>query len=363
MGSELSYTLSASTSGDNLVFSNISLATVLVEALLLILITIIILVIIIRHIRMSKKTRKNSPSSQYDKLWVHTNQNSLRSSSNTCRQKNIGITGNKRDNKNKKLTCSTQSPLYECYENWQETEHIKSLENADFQSLTFTNKKQEQEIELRQNENAPSETFVDVETVSLGDGEGLYDVTGQIPMETTAKSKAEKRCKLKQMVQLSDSNKAFIEEIHIEDACYGTSERVETPDSENEDTITQTCEEGAVAQDRENDEMVKMKLDTVESVDDVIEYDMIAMNRKIKKPRNIGDVVVNQLATGKESSSKVPHIEAYAVSNAVPAYAMSTVPASKVRHVKPYAVSAVPALSKIVKKTGADDKDAVVSQK
>ena len=339
---------SASTSGDNLVFSKISLATVLVEAMLLILTTTIILVIVIRHIRMSKKTHKNSPSSQYDKLWVHTNQNSLRVSSNACRQKNkgiTGITGNKRDDRNMKLT---QSP--QCSEKRKETENIKSLENAVFQSLTFASKQQEQEIELRQNENAPSETFVDVETVSLGNGEGLYDFTGQIPMETTAKSKAEKRCKLKQMVQLS--------EIHIEDACHGTSERAETPDSENEDTMTQTCEEGAVAQDREHDEMVKMKPDNVESVDDVI-----AMNCKIKKPRNIGDVVVNQLATGKESSSKVQDIEAYAVSNAVPAYAVSTVPASKVRHVEPYAVSAVPALSNIAKKTGADDKDAVVSKK
>ena len=173
------------------------------------------------------------------------------------------------------------------------------------------------------------------------------------------------------MVQFPDSNKAFvkqgnvdsIEETHIEDACHGTSERVETPDSENEDTMTQTCEEGAVAQDRENDEMVKMKPDTVQSVDDVIEYDVIAMNHRIKKPRKIGNVVVNQLATGKESSSKVQHIEAYAVSNAVPAYALSTVPASKVQHVEAYAVSAVPALSKIAKKTGADDKDAVVSKK
>ena len=347
-------------------FSKISLATVLVGAFLLILTTTIILVIILRHIRMSKNTCKNSPSSQYDKLWVHTNQNSLRSPSNTCRQKNVGINGNKRDDKNKKLTCLTQSPLYECYENWQETEHIKSLENTDFQGLTIANQKQEQEIELIQNENAPSETFVDVETVSLGNGEGLYDVTGQIPVETTAKSKAKKRCKLKQMVQFSDSNKAFvkhgngdfIEETHIQVACHGTSERAETPDSENEDTMTQTCEEGAVAQDRKNDEMVKMKPETFESVDDVI-----AMNRIVKKPKNIGNVVVNQLATGKESSSKVQHIEAYAVSNAVPAYAVSTVPASKVRHVEPYAVSAVPALSKIAKKTGADDKDVVVSNK
>ena len=350
-------------------FSKISLATVLVEAMLLILITIIILVIIIRHRRMSKKTRKNSPSSQCDKLWIHTNQNSIRSSSNACKQKHIGIIGNKRDDKNMKLTCSTQSPKN--LEKRKETEHIKSLENVDFQNLTFANKKQEYEIELRENENAPSETFVDVETVSLGNGEGLYDVTGQIPMETTAKSKAEKGCKLKQMVQFPDSNKVFvkqgnvdsIEETHIEDACHGTSKRVQTPDSENEDTITQTCEEGAVAQDRENDEMVKMKPETVESVDDVIEYDVIAINRRIKKPRNIGNVVVNELATGKESSSKVQDIEAYAVSNAVPAYAVSTVPASKVRHVEAYAVSAVPAFCKIAKKTGADDKDAVVSKK
>ena len=350
-------------------FSKISLATVLVEALLLILTITIILVIVIRHIRMSKKTRKNSPSSQYDKLWVHTNQNSLRSSSNACRQKNKGITGNKRDDKNTKLTCSTESPKN--LEKKKETENIKSLENAVFQSLTFANKKQEQEIELTQNENAPSETFVDVETVSLGNGEGLYDVTGQIPMETTAKLKAEERYKSKEMVQPSDPNKAFvklgnvdfIEETHIEDACHGTSESVETPDSENEDTMTQTCEEGAVAQDRENDEMVKMKPGTVESVDGIIEYDVIAINRRIKKQRNIGNMVVNQLATGKESSSKVQHIGAYAVSNAVPAYAVSTVPASKVPHVEPYAVSAVPALSKIAKKTGADDKDAVVSKK
>ena len=318
---------------------------------------------------MSKKTRKNSPSSQYDKLWVHTNQNSLRSSSNACKQKNIGITGNKRDDKNTKLTSSTQSPKN--LNKRKETENIKSLENAVFQGLTFASKKQEQEIELRQNENAPSETFVDVETVSLGNGEGLYDVTGQLPIETTAKSKAEKRWKLKQMVKLSDPNKVFvnqgnvdtIEETRIEVACHGTSESFETPDSENEDTMTQTCEEGAVVQDRENDEMVKMKPKTVESVDDVIEYNVIAMNRKIKKPKNIGNVVVDQSATGKESSSKVQDIEAYAVSNAVPACAVSTMPASKVQHVEPYAVSAVPALSKIAKKTGADDKDAVVSKK
>ena len=174
-------------------FSKISLVTILVEAMLLILITIIILVILIRHRRMSKKTCKNSPSSQNDKLWVHTNQNSLRLSSNACKQKNIGVTGNKKDDKNTKLTCSTQSPKN--LNKRKETENIKSLENAVFQGLTFASKKQEQEIELRQNENAPSKT-ADVETVSLGNGEGLYDVTGQIHMETTAKSKAEKECKL-----------------------------------------------------------------------------------------------------------------------------------------------------------------------
>ena len=466
-------------------FSKISLATVLVEALLLILTTTIILVIGLLRI-MSMRTRKSSQSSHYDKLWVHTNQSPIGFSSNACRQKNKVITGNKRDYENKKLTFLTQSP--QSYENWQETEHNKSLENVVFQNLTFSSKQQEQEIELRKNENT-RQTFADVETVSLGNGKGLYDITSQTPMETM---KAEEGNKLTQMVKLTSPNKVpidSIEETHIEVA--GTSERVETPDSENEDTMTQTCEEGAqVAQGGEYDDTVlEKKPRTVEGVDEIYdvienqgatrndskilcveayavhtipvvprvdayavcslptiskgpvssnnegsksseyeqqsdecnednkpppapadfdsiediyvevgtyspkadtsdsegiedeetmtrnsqknvecgEYDEIAMNRRIKKPRNIGnveeiyDVVVNQLATGKNSSSKIQCLPTLA-SLAVHAHAVTTVPKSTVQHVHAYAVCTVPALSKIGKNAGADDKDAAFSQ-
>ena len=483
-------------------FSKISLATVLVEAFLLILTTTIILVIGLLRI-MSMRTRKNSQSSHYDKLWVHTNQSPIGFSSNACRRKNKVITGNKRDYENKKLTFLTQSP--QSYENWQETEHIKSLENVVFQNLTFASKQQEQEIELRKNENAPSQTFVDVETVSLRNGKGLYDVTSQIPMETT---KAEEGNKLTQMVKFTSPNKVpmkqgnvdYIEQTHIEVACHGTSESVETPDSDNEDTMTQTCEEGAVAQGGEYDDTVlEKKPRIVEGVDEIYdvfenqgatrndskipcvetyavhtipvvprvdayavcslptiskgpvsannegsksseyeqqsdednkpppapvdfdsiediyvevgtyspeadtsdsegiedeetmtrnsqenvecgEYDVIAMNRRIKKPRNIGDVeeiydvVVNQLATGKDSSSKIQHlptlpsstVHAHAVTtvpkSTVQTNAVTTVPTSTVQRVHPYAVCTVPALSKIAKNAGADDKDAAFSQ-
>ena len=486
-------------------FSNISLAAVLVEALLLILTITIILVIGLLRI-MSVRTRKNSQSSHYDKLWVHTNQSPIGFSSNACRRKNKVITGNKRDYENKKLTFLTQSP--QSYENWQETEHIKSLENVVFQNLTFASKQPEQEIELRKNENTPSQTFVDVETVSLGNGEGLYDVTSQIPMETT---KAEEGNKLTQMVKLTAPNKVpmkqgnvdSIEETHIEVTCHGTSESVETPNSENEDTMTQTCEESAVAQGGEYDDTVlKKKLRTVEDVDEIYdvienqeatrndsqipcveayavhtipvvpcvdayavcslptiskgpvsaknessksseyeertdecnednkpppapvdfdsiediyvevgtyspeadtsdsegiedeetmtqnsqnndecgEYDVIAMNRRIKKPRNIEnveeiyDVVVNQLATGKDSSSKIQHLPTVPSStvharpviivpkSTVQTNAVTTVPTPTVQHVHAYAVCTVPALSKIAKNAGADDKDAAFSQ-
>ena len=294
-------------------FSKISLATVLVEALLLILTTTIILVIGLLRI-MSMRTHKNSQSSHYDKLWVHTNQSPIGFSSNACRRKNKVITGNKRDYENKKLTFLTQSP--QSYENWQETEHFKSLENAVFQNVIFASKQQEQKIELRKKENTPSQTFVDVETVSLGNGKGLYDVTSQIPMETT---KGEEDNKLTQMVKFTSPNKVpmdSIEETHIEDACHGTSERVETPDSENEDTMTQTCEEGAVAQDGEYDDTVLQKKPrTVEGVDEIY------------------DVIENQEAT--RNDSQIPCVEAYAV------HTIPVVPC-----VDAYAVCSLPTISK-----------------
>ena len=138
-------------------------------------------------------------------------------------------------------------------------------------------------------------------------------------METT---KAEEGNKLTQMVQLTSPNKVpmkqgnvdSIEETHIEDACHGTSERVETPDSENEDTMTQTCEEGAVAQDGEYDDTVlKKKLRTVESVDEIY------------------DVIENQEAT--RNDSQIPCVEAYAV---------HTIPV--VPHVDAYVVCSLPTI-------------------
>ena len=280
---------------------------------------------------------------------------------------------------------------------------INSQTNVVLQSFTF----EKQGVQnMRGSDITPSQTSIEIETELQGNGEGLYDVTGQLPMKIAANFEEENNYSV--LVKPTTHN-AGIEELGLQstEGMYcevGDEERViqthkqdAVPQSgeysmitvshgikksmNNDDmvppstsySLTSPNEEDAGSssefEEGSNDGSLSQQATHQSSKPPVVEdfskemhveggssnrqkqpvpptkkpaavtktpqeekfpkYATVAMNRKTKKPRNVKpvegiyDVVVNQLATRKASSSTPPHVEPYAVCT-LPA--LSTVP-------------------------------------
>ena len=217
------------------------------------------------------KQHKRTESTHYDKLWVHTNQRL-----NDFRKNKMDTKA--RDHEYDKLDTFIQPQ--KSYTTRQQTEHI----NLEYENSTFVNKPDGKIV--------PSQTEVDIETVQLaeqvGNGEGLYDVTGQVSVEKVT-AEEESNCDNDIGVQpitpdceLGDSEL----EICIEPDCHSFSETTDYEETEDEVTMSQ---KGGVGGGSE-------------------EYDFIARDYCIKKPMNnteeIYDVVMNPQTTRKVKSAQ-----------------------------------------------------------
>ena len=289
---------------------------------------------------------------------------------------------------------------------------IKSQSNVVLQS--FTSKKQGVE-NVRESDITPSQTSIEIETELLGNGEGLYDVTGQLPTKIAANVKEENNYSVlvKPTSHNAGTEKLGLQstegmycEVGDEERVIQTHEQDAVPQSGEYSVITMSH---GIKKSMNNDEMVpsstsysltspnekdtgsspgfeegsnngslgqqathqsskppvaeeflkdmnveggnskklkqavpptKKPAAVTETPQEgkLPEYATVAMNRKTKKSRNVKavegiyDVVVNQLAARKGSSSTPLHVE-------------------------PYAVGTLPALSKVLRNQCAVGKD------
>ena len=241
------------------------------------------------------KQHKHTESTHYDKLWVHTNQRF-----NDFRKNKMDTKA--RDHEYDKLDTFIQPQ--KSYTTRQQTEHI----NLEYENSTFVNKPGGKIV--------PSQTEVDIETVQLaeqvGNGEGLYDVTGLVSVEKVT-AEEESNC----------------------DNYIGVQ------------PITPDCELGECPKDRamekeaeDEDESSTIKVPQIAEGEEL--YDTAVNCGRMKKPKNVEnveeiyDVVVSQLATRNNNQDRmVPRVAAYAVCTVpmptvpprVDAYAVCTLPA------------------------------------
>ena len=358
--------------------SVIFLAPVSGQAFLLILSLITIIILTICLIKVYARKHKQTEST-YDKLWVHTNQSS----------------NNLRNNKAKKReyeydNFDRSSQTTRTYDTVQD---IKSQSNVVLQSFTL----EKQGVEnMREGVIVSNQTSIEMETEQLGNGEGLYHVTGQLPRKIAANVEEENNYSLlvkpsshnagTEKLGLQSTERMYCEvgdeqkviQTHKQDAVpqsgeysmittsHGikksmnnddmvppsTSYSLTSPNKEDTGSLSgfeegsndgslsqQTTHQSSkppVAEDFlkdtnvEGDSSNKQKqalpptkkpaaVTKTPQEGKIPEYATVAMNRKTKKPRNVKavegiyDVVVNQLATRKASSSTPSHVEPYAV--------------------------------------------------
>ena len=322
--------------------------------------------------------------STYDKLWVHTNQSF-----------------------NKPKVKEANRREYECHNGSRSSQTTKTYDTVqDIESAgvpqSFTFEKQGTE-KVRESDIITSQTSIEIETEPLGNGEGLYDVTGQNPMKIAAN--IEERSNYSGIVKPTSHNTVtenlsfqstegvYLEvgsrdcvekdgervfQTHKQDAVpqsgeysmttmsHGTKKSVNIEEMASPTTscsLTSTNEEdtgsssgfekgsndGCLSQqvtynsskppvaedfskemdvecDSSNKQMKSAPqtkncaaVTKTPQEENFPEYATVAMNHKTKKCRSVKvveeicDVVVNQLAARKASSSIPPHVEPYAV--------------------------------------------------
>ena len=351
--------------------------------LILALITIIILTICLINVYPRNNTHSEST---YDKLWVHTSQCSNKLGNNVVAEAKT------RDYKFNNFTRSSQ--ITTTYDTVQDIESAGVL-----QSFTFGEQGTEK---VRENDIIPSQTFIEIKTEPLGNGEGLYDVTGEHPMKIAAN--IEEKSNYSGLVQPTthnagtenlglqstegvyfdlgnreekDEERVFQTHKHdkvpqsgeysMTTMSHGTKKSVDieemappitsyslTSTNEEDTGSSSGFEEGSndgslnqqatcnisikapVAEDFSKEMHVEgdssnKRINSVPPTKNCAavtkapqeekfpEYATVTMDRKTNKSRSVKivgeiyDVVVNQLATRKASSSIPPHVEPYAV--------------------------------------------------
>ena len=368
---------------DNIMSSVMFLAPVSGQAFLLILALITIIILAICLIKIYARKRKHSEST-YDKLWVHTSESFNKVGNNKDKQ------AKRREYEYDTSQTTRSSQTTRTYDIVQD---INSQTNVVLQSFTF----EKQGVQnTRGSDIIPSQTSIEIETELQGNGEGLYDVTGQLPMKIAANVEEENNYSV--LVKPSSHNagteklglqstEGMYCEVGDEERVIQTHKRDAVPQSGEYSMITVShgikksmnnnemvppstsysltspneedtgsspgFEEGSndgslsqqathqsskppVAEDFSKEMNVeggssnkrKQAVPPTKKCESVTktpqeekfpEYTTVAMNYKTKKPRNVKavegiyNVVVNQLAARKASSSTPPHVEPYAV--------------------------------------------------
>ena len=334
-----------------------------------------------RLIMVYARKRKQSKST-YDKLWVHT-----------CRSSNTLGNNKVKDVKRREYEYNNFIRPSQTMTTYDTVQDIRCQSLVVPQSFMFEKQGAEK---MREGAMVSNQTSIEIETELQGNGEGLYDVTGQLSMKTAANVEDENN--YSDLVKPTSHN-AGTEKLGLE-STEGMYCEVE-----DEEKVIQTHKQDAVPQSGEysmirvshgikksmnNDDMVppstsysltspneedtesspgfeegsndgslsqqathqsskppvaehfskdmhveggssnKLKkavpltkkpaaVTKTPQEEKFPEYATVAMNRKTKKPRNVKavegiyDVVVNQLATRKASSSTPSRVEPYAV--------------------------------------------------
>ena len=359
---------------DNIISSVKYLAPVSGQAFLLILALITIIILTICLIKVYARKHKHSEST-YDKLWVHTNQSSDNLHNNKAKRREYEYDNFAR--------LSQTTRMYDT---------VQDIQSQSNMLQSFTLEKQGAE-NMREGAIVSNQTSIEIETELIGNGEGLYHATGQLPRKIAANVEEENNyCLLvkpsshsagKEKLGLQSTEGMYCE-VRDEQSVIQTHKQDAVPQSGEYSMITMSH---GIKKSMNNDDMVppstsysltspneedtgsssgfeegsndcsqsqkathqssKPPVEEDFSKDMHVEggssqkaipptkkpaavtktpqegkfpeYATVAMNRKTKKPRNVKaveqiyNVVVNQLAARKASSSTPPHVEPYAV--------------------------------------------------
>ena len=229
-----------------IISSGILLAFVSGQVFLLILALITIIILAICLIKVYPRNNTHSEST-YDKLWVHTSQcsNKLGNNNNTEVKK--------REYKFDNFTCSSQT--------MRTYNTVQDIESAGVpQSFTFQKQGTEK---VRESDIITSQTSIEIETEPLGNGEGLYDVTGQHPMKITAN--IEEESSYSGMVQPTTHN-AGTENLGLPSTGGVYFEKGSCDCEEMDEGVFQTHKQDTVPQSGEYS-MITMSHGTKKSVD------------------------------------------------------------------------------------------------
>ena len=229
---------------DNILSSVKFLAPVSGQTFLLILALIIIIILAICLIKVYAKKRKHSEST-YDKFWVHTNQSSNNLRNNKAKR---------REYEDDNFVRSSQTTR-----TYDTVQDIKSQSNVVLQSFTLENRGVEN---MREGAIVSNQTSIEIETELQGNGEGLYDVSGQLPVKIAANVEEENNYSV--LVEPTSHN-AGTEELGLQ-STEGMYCEVR-----DEERVIQTHKQDAVPQSGE--------------------YSMITMSHGIKKSMNNDDMV------------------------------------------------------------------------
>jgi hypothetical protein len=310
--------------GDNLMFTKISQGTASGGAFLLLLTLITITILAVCLLRVSITRPKRSKS--YDQLWVRTGNNSGGFPTSSAFGMS-NIMGTREDDEDEEDCSPSSQPPNKSLETRiaSTSRQVENMEGIVFPSLTFvTTKHVEEEEEDRKDGGClPGQVSLGVETEVPRCGECLGDATSQNTVESAESSEyceeevEEEESENEEVGTVSlqtvpiprQDNLGHIEEIYDEVLSHGPRKKVDKrsdPKSENDDTMTQPPQQSAAVD---------------ATVPESGEYDDIVLSdRRIKKPRNVEeveeiyDVVVNQLATRKDSTSTlISRVKAYAV--------------------------------------------------
>ena len=307
-------------------FTMISLLTVSGGALLILLTLITITILAIRLLKVSIKRPKHSES--YDQLWVRTANNSGGFPTSSAFGMS-NIMGTREDDEDEEDCSPSSQPPNKSLETRlvSTSRQVDNMEGVVFPSLTFmTTKHVEEKEEDRENGGGlPGQVSPGVETEEPRDGECLGDATSQTTVESAESSEyCEEEIEeeesenevgtvsLQTVPITRQDNLGYVEEIlyaevHCPRKKVDKRSDPKEAESENDDTMTQPPQQQSAA--------------VAAAVPESREYDdIVSSDRRIKKPRNIEDVeeiydvVVNQLATRKDSTSTpTPRVKAYAV--------------------------------------------------
>ena len=257
-------------SGDSLMSSVISLASVSGTLLLILTLAAIVILALLR-------LRREKPESTYDKLWMHANQSS-----------NTSIRRKRRDDEHKNSTTTSQLL------NSHKARQIEIIrENDAFQCVTTFTKSEKEHEKIVQRSIASPQTSTKDE-IELGNGECLYDVTGVVP---TPNTESEEGSVLVQPTTKSNEQKQDSES--IEEICID----IEGQDPREIGITNSAAKEG---------EDGKAGTETPQEAGQCREYDVLETTRRINKnPKStkdveeIYDVVVNRSAAVHASLSCV----------------------------------------------------------